>query len=153
MSWDIRSNYGNLSTHVPVNDCVNTVHKLEYRKQGRPYCAKRDMKHEEYHNTMQMLDMRDNFEIHSKCPSMLKFQFHIIARTGVITNLKTENLRSHAKFGMFVLQTKVSWIKNVMEERACLDHILIGAADTYFCMLLSLACYIESRFALSNKCR
>jgi hypothetical protein len=69
----------------------------------------------------------------SKFPAMLKTQFHII------------DLRSHDNFGDFALQTKVSWSKNVMEERECPDQILIGAADTDFCVLLGLVCCMESR--------
>jgi hypothetical protein len=76
---------------------------------------------------------------------MLKFQFHIIARTDDITKLETNDLRSHDTFGEFTLQTKVSWSKNVMEERACPDQLLIGAVDTAFCILLALVCYLESR--------
>jgi hypothetical protein len=81
----------------------------------------------------------------SKFPAMLKTQFHIIGRTDDITNLETNDLQSHDKLGNFALQTKVSWSKNVMEERECPDQILIGAADTDFCVLLGLACCMESR--------
>jgi hypothetical protein len=35
-----------------------------------------------------------------------------------------------------------------MEERSYLDQILNGAADKDFCIMLALACYLESR--LSN---
>jgi hypothetical protein len=98
---------------------------------------------------MQMLEVKlGNYELQGKVPTMLKFQFHIIARTDDITNLETGDLRLHNKFGAFALQTKLSWSKNVMEERSFPDQILLGAAVTYFCILLDLACYIESR--LSN---
>jgi hypothetical protein len=59
--------------------------------------------------------------------------------------LETNDLRSHDKFSDFALQTKVSWSKNVMEERECPDQILIGADDTDFCVLLGLVCCMESR--------
>jgi hypothetical protein len=55
-SWDVHSGSGNPSKLVPVNDVFNTVRKMECRKQGRPSCAKRDMKREEYHNTMRILE-------------------------------------------------------------------------------------------------
>jgi hypothetical protein len=74
---------------------------------------------------------------------MLKFEFHIIARTDDMTNLDTNDLRSHDMFGEFPLQTKVSWSKNAMEERACPDQLLSGATNTDFCILLALACYLE----------
>jgi hypothetical protein len=81
---------------------------------------------------------------------MLKFQFHIIARTDDITNIEMGYLRSHNKCGAFALQTKVSWNINVMEERSCPDQILSGAADADFFILLALACYLESRLSSNH---
>jgi hypothetical protein len=75
---------------------------------------------------------------------MMRFQFHIIGRTDDISHLETKDLSSHPQFP-FCLKTKVSWSKNVMEERECPPQILIGANDSAFCLLLSLGCYIESR--------
>jgi hypothetical protein len=132
-AWYVWSASGNPTKSVPVNDVVNTVRKMECRKQGRPSCTKQDMKREEYRMTMRILEAKlGNYELQGKVPTMLKVQFHIIARTDDITNLETGDLRSHNKFGAFALQTKVSWIKNVMEERSCSDQILLGAADTDF---------------------
>jgi hypothetical protein len=65
-------------------------------------------------------------------------------------NFMPNDLRSHDTFGEFALQTKLSWSKNVMEERACPDQLLIGAADTDFCILLALACYLESRMTTNR---
>jgi hypothetical protein len=73
--------------------------------------------------------------------------------TDDITNLETNDLPSHDTFGEFALQTKVSWSKNVMEERACPDQLLIGAAGTDFCILLALACYLESRLKTNRNGR
>lgn len=146
MSWDVRSNSGNPTKSIPVNDVIKDVKKAEVRKQGRPPKAKRDMKRNEFRKTLRLLEAQEGcYDMQSKMPSMLKFQFHIIARTDDITNLETNDLRSHDTFGNFALQVKVSWSKNVMEERECPDQILIGAADTDFCIVLALACYMESR--------
>jgi hypothetical protein len=146
MPWDVRSNSGNPTRSIPVNDVIKSVKKAEVRKQGRPSCAKRDMKRNEYQKTMRILEAETgNYEKQSKYPTMLKIQFHIIGRTDDITNLETNDLRSHDKFGSFALQTKVSWSKNVMEERDCPDQIILGADDVDFCVLLSFGCYLESR--------
>jgi hypothetical protein len=81
---------------MPVNDVVDTVHKMECRKQGRPSCAKWDMKGEEYRKTMRLLESKaGNYEMHNKVPTVLIFQFHIIAWIDDITNLETGDLRSH----------------------------------------------------------
>jgi hypothetical protein len=154
MAWDVRSSSGNPSRYVPVNNTVATVRKLECRKQGCPSCAKRDMQRAEYRKTMHILEAAyGNFEWQSKTPTMLKFQFHIIAGTDDITNLETNDLRSHDTFGEFAIQTKVSWSKNITEERACPGQVLIGAADTNFCILLALACYLGSRLKTNQNGR
>jgi hypothetical protein len=137
-TWDVRSGSDNPTKPVPVNDVVNTVRKMECRKKGRPSCAKWDMQRDEYHKKMRILESKvGNFEIQGKVPTMFKFQFHIIARTDDITNLETGDILSHDKFGVFALQSKVSWSKNVMDEHSCPDQILSGAAVTYFCILHS----------------
>jgi hypothetical protein len=46
-AWDVRSASCNTTKSVPVNDVVNTVRKMECRKQVRPSCANWDMKREE----------------------------------------------------------------------------------------------------------
>ena len=35
----------------------------------------------------------------------------------------------------------------MLEERVCPDQILLGAMDPDFCVLLSLGCFLESRFS------
>jgi hypothetical protein len=76
---------------------------------------------------------------------MLKFQFHIIGQSDDICNLETKDIRSHDKFGDFALsRRKVSSSKKVMEEHDRPDQILLGSNDTDFCVLLALACWLES---------
>jgi uncharacterized metal-binding protein len=92
LAWDVWSASGNPTKSVPVNDVVNTVRKMECRKQGRPSCIKRDMR-EEYRTAIRILEAKlGNYELQGKVPTMMKFQFHIIARTDDITNLETGNL-------------------------------------------------------------
>jgi hypothetical protein len=40
-----------------------------------------------------------------------------------------------------------------MEEHACPDQLVIGAANTDFCILLALACYLESRLTTNRNDR
>ena len=74
-------------------------------------------------------------------------QFHTIGRADDISNQETVDIRQHEKFKAFALQTKVSWLKNVMEERMCPDQILLAVMDADCCVLLGLGCYLESRFS------
>jgi len=52
----------------------------------------------------------------------------------------------HARFP-FACQTKLNWSKNVWDEHDCPFQIILGAMNHTFCMLLSLAIYLEIRFA------
>jgi hypothetical protein len=91
--WDVRLALGNPTKLVPLNDVVSTVRKMDCRKQGRPSCAKWDMKREEYHMTMRILNTKfGNYELQGKVPTMLKFQFHTISQTDDIMNLETGDL-------------------------------------------------------------
>jgi hypothetical protein len=102
--WDVRSGSGKPATSVPMNDVVNTVCKMECRKQARPSCAKGEMKSQKYCMTMRIIHAElGNYEMQGKVPRMLKFQFHIIVRSDDITNLETGDLPSHDKFGVFAL--------------------------------------------------
>jgi hypothetical protein len=78
-----------------MNDVVNTVRKMECRKQGHPSCAKRDMNREEYRKTMRIMGPRHE--------ALRYRENHIIARTDDITNIETVDLRSHDKSGAFAL--------------------------------------------------
>jgi hypothetical protein len=43
----------------------------------------------------------------------------------------------------FSILCNVGWSKNVREERDCPDQVILGAMDAHYCMLLTLAIYLE----------
>ena len=147
--WNVAAKFGNPTRSKVVNDVLRRVKQQQVRKEGKASQAKRDMKRPEYRKTMQLLYARNNLSLMEKIhySTMMKFQFHIIGRNDDICHLETRDLSSHDRFD-FALRTKVSWSKNVMEERDCPDQIMLGANDTDFCVLLALAIYLESRFTL-----
>ena len=147
VKWNVESETGNPTMSVAVNALIKRVKKEEVRKRGKKSNAKRDMKRPEFRKSLRILQGHDDFHRRHRIPCMKKLQFHIIGRADDISNLETMDLRQHDKFKAFALQTKVSWSKNVLEERACPDQILLGAHDSDFCVLLALGCYLESRFS------
>ena len=152
--WNAQAKVGNPTRSVPVNDVIKEVKRAKVRKQGVPSRAKRDLKRQEFRKTLRMLEARrGDFDWKLKFPSMLKLQFHIIGRADDICNVETMDLRSHNRFRDFALLTAVSWSKNVMEERECPDQILLGANDVDFCVLLALACYLESKLSAAGDCK
>lgn len=84
-------------------------------------------------------------------PCMMKLHTHLIARVDDISNLETMDIRNHPNFPDTCLQTKVSWSKNVMDERECPPQILIGAQDTDFCTLIALAAELESKLTANTQ--
>jgi hypothetical protein len=58
------------------------------------------------------------------------------------TQFLMENLTAHPDFD-FTLQSKLTWSKNVHEERDAPNQILIGAMDPWFCVLLDSAVWLE----------
>ena len=145
--WNVESQSGNPTMSVAVNNLIKRVKKAEVRKRGKASNAKRDMKRPEFRQSLRLLQAYNDFPRRHRIPTMMKIQFHIIGRADDISNLETVDLRQHDKFKAFALQTKVSWSKNVLEERACPDQILLGANDSDFCVLLALGCYLETRFS------
>lgn len=152
-AWVIPANgiggAGNPTKSQKVNKIIKDVKLAEVRQQGRTSNAKRDIKRHEYRKLVELLcessvPGHKHFELASKMTAMLKMQFHIIGRTDDICNMKTSGLKSHEKFPDTALQMKVSWSKNVRDERQCPDQLLLGADDTDFCVLLALACFMES---------
>jgi hypothetical protein len=104
------------------------------------------MQRAEFKKTLELLQASRGFANQFKTTTMLKLQFHLIARMDDVCNLKLSDLRKHETFGAFALQTQVAWSKNVNEERDCPPQIILGANDPDFCLLLSLAGYLESQF-------
>jgi len=146
VAWNTAAGCGNPTMSKAVNKFLGEIKQLEVRKQGKASNAKRDLTRAEFKKTLEMLRAARGFANQYKVPTMLKLQFHLIARTDDISHLECAGLREHEKFGEFALQTQVAWSKNVREERDCPPQIILGANDPDFCCLLSLAGYLESRF-------
>ena len=63
--------------------------------------------------------------------TMMKFQYHMIARADDLGHFKISDLRSHSNslHSLFALQIQVFWSKNVIKERKCPNQILLGSMD------------------------
>lgn len=58
------------------------------------------------------------------------------------TQVKMENIRIHDSFS-FALKTRLNWSKNVNEERDAPWQIVLGCMDQLYCVLISLALWLE----------
>ena len=73
---------------------------------------------------------------------MLKFIFHLIARDDDASHIKKENLVVSTQYP-WTLTVKLRWSKNVNEPRDCPHQILLGVMDVRYCVLLSMAIFLE----------
>ena len=76
---------------------------------------------------------------------MILLQYYLIARCDDVGHFLIRDLHGHTdpRYSSFTLQCKVSWSKNVYEERDCPDQIFFGAFDSQYCLLLALSIYLE----------
>jgi hypothetical protein len=74
------------------------------------------------------------------------WQYHLVGRVDDSANAKISVPSVHAVYPD-LLQTAVSWSKNVREERRCPDQILMGAMDDWYCLFIALGLHLESFLA------
>ena len=79
----------------------------------------------------------------------MKYQFHMIARADDTMNVLLENIQAHPRFP-FCLKTKLNWSKNVREERDAPWQIVMGSNDSSYCVIISLAIWLEIYFLECN---
>ena len=82
---------------------------------------------------------------------MMRHMFHLILRPDDCCEFQSRDIKDHPRYSAFCLAMKVSWSKNVSEERACPDQLLLGSNDPFFCLLLSLAIYLEFSMIASQE--
>jgi hypothetical protein len=149
--WVSGRNEGNPTRSNEVNNLIKRVRKKEVRKQGVAPQCRRAMTETEF-RTMQ--NIFQNQQEHDRTSSTIWryglyaltiFQFHLIARIDDTTQVLIDNIRVHDSF-CNALKTRLNWSKNVSEERDAPWQIVIGAMDTAFCVLTSLALWMELNF-------
>jgi hypothetical protein len=143
--WDAIHNSGNPTKSKEVNQLIKFVKKKEVRKQGKAPCTKRALTQEEFRDILIFFKEKNNFQFRYRYYSMLLYQYYLIARCDDVAHFKIRDLHGHTNplFSSFALQTKVTWSKNVYEERDCPDQIFFGSFDSQYCLLLSLSIYLE----------
>ena len=72
----------------------------------------------------------------------------MIGRIDDCTQALTENLQTHDTHPDTALKTKLPWSKNVREERDAPWQVLLGSMDALFCVLISVALWLEIMISL-----
>jgi len=134
---------GNPTKSVAVNNLLKEVKQFEVRGEGVGDQSMRPVSEQEFRKTIQLFRSQKDWITSWKFPTMAVWQYHLIGRIDDVVHFKTDDLKSHERFD-FAMQTRVRWSKNVMEERACPDQILLGSMDPVFCIFSNLGLYLES---------
>jgi len=143
-SWNTAGN-GNPTRSRQVHQFIQRLKRQQVRQQGsRPSTAKRDMTLAEFTLAAEILESQDDWNSNQWLQAM-RMQFHMIGRGDDVHHMETKSIHVHPKFD-FALETSMMWSKNVLEERDCPPQIMLGAANPVFCILLSLALFLEERF-------
>ena len=146
MVWNEISEVGNPTKSVLVNQIVDRVKKAEARKLGVPSQARRSATSDEHQKTIALVRNQGKDLIWKYgVPAQLNYQFHMIARLDDTMNTLEENIQCHPQFN-FALMTKLSWSKNVREERDAPWQIMLGSYDSDFCVLIALAIWLEVKY-------
>jgi len=134
---------GNPTRSAPINDLIKEVKRFEVRGEGADSQAKRPLRQIEFRKTLELLKRFGDLDHRYKYPLIALCQHHLIGRVDDICNFDVKDPRGHPQFP-FALKTKVSWSKNVRDERRCPDQMLLGSADPDCCIFLALALHLET---------
>ena len=126
-----------------MNDLIKMMKKMEVRKQGADARARRPLEMAEFEQMLEISKGRYTQWEKVEAPTILKFQFNLIARCDDSAHFKKEELKPNANFP-FALNAHMCWSKNILEERKTPDQIMLGASNKNICILIGLAIHLES---------
>ena len=146
MAWNEISMVGNPTRSAELNDLIKYVKKKEVRKQGVTSKARRSLLHEEFRGTLaELKDYHRTQEGESTSPvwnfgmpAAMCLQFHVIARIDDTMHIRMENIQK-SKIFSYLLQVRLSWSKNVHEERDSPWQIMLPSMNSLYYVYLNLA--------------
>ena len=158
--WSMTRSEGNPTRSALVNALIKRVKKKEARKQGVDSQTRRPMRSQEFVAMHDLLNRNvlsagrrgdgahDVFWKRYGISAMTNFQFHLIARVDDSTQLILEHIRVHDSFPN-ALKTRLNWSKNVDDERDAPWQIVLGSLNPVYCVLCSLALWLELNLKLN----
>ena len=149
MVWSDGRQEGNPTRSIEINNLIKRVKKKEVRKQGVASQTRRAITEEEFRKLHIVFRAVSNSMLwRFGMTAMINFQFHVIARIDDTTQLLIEHVRVHDSFP-HCLKMKLNWSKNVSDERDAPWQIVLGAMDTTYCVLVSLAIWLEMNMRMN----
>ena len=136
-----------------MNKLIGMLGQMQVRKKGRPSQARDALLDHGFQHLIEVLKQdrdddkkkglsRTNIRKYG-VPAMLCFQFAMIGRLDDCTQMLLENLQVHDRFPSYALQARMSWSKNVRDERGAPFQMLVGSMLTVYCVLVNVALWLE----------
>jgi hypothetical protein len=123
--------HGNPTKSKVINDLIKFVQLCEVRHEGAPSKAKRAFSQAEFRKELELMVRHDPkcLKLTVRYRAMSLWQYHLVGRVDDAANSQLVALKVHNLIFPELLQTAVSWSKNVRDERRCPDQILLGSMD------------------------
>ena len=128
-----------------MNACISEVKRHEVRRTGKPSSARRHVEYEEFIQILVLVQTHVRLPDTSRAllASVLKAQWHMIARLDDMMKLGCTDLFAHRHFVEECVMLKLKWSKNIREERESAEQFVLGSADENLCCLIGLAVSAE----------
>ena len=134
--WNELTKTGNPTKSQAILDMMARVKRFETRKQGAPSQARRPMKLAEIKAALHELRASDDLEAKYGLPALFCFQFHSIGRIDDTCKWYRSNLAPHGSHPGKAARFRLTWSKNVSDERDAPWQHLFGCMDWVLCTIL-----------------
>jgi hypothetical protein len=141
--WNDATQTGNPTRHRTVHKVLKRVRELECKGLGAKNRTVCDLTEREFCTVIELLQGAFDYFKSILCVTYMVLKFALIFRCDNVAHLKLADVKSHEEFD-FALSLKCTWSKNVTDQRACPDQILMGSMNPVYCVLLHLSIHIES---------
>lgn len=148
--WDEIHQEGNPTRSQQVNALIKTVRKFEVRQQGVKSAARRPLEYDEFLNLLTFLRKGNDALRSQRLVATLAIQWQLIGRIDDMLKLKYANFSFDFQHEFAVL-VRLTWSKNITEEREAPQQQLLGSMDERLCPILNLAIYVELQAAAAAK--
>jgi hypothetical protein len=95
-AWDCVRGSGNPTRSRDVNEVIKAVKKLQVRRVGKATQTKRAMTQEEFIELLTFFSSKTDFQYRYRYSTMMKYQYHLIARCDDLANFRIRDLRAHS---------------------------------------------------------
>ena len=140
--WNVETRSGNPTRSVEINELIKTVKKKEVRKEGKASSARRPMEQSEFRELIRRLRESNKPLVCRTLSAYFIYQYNMIGRVDDVAHFTVEDINPNVQYN-FVLQSRMKWSKNVLEEREAPDQVVFGAGDPMYCAQLALAIHLE----------